>query len=373
MKIYSIKEAYTTTNRYPQKQKNIAFTSNQNNGLSENEMESLKKAKGLFIQLNDVFCTDINSERRGTSIKKIPNCLMLEIQNDGDEIFPVEWLKKTADCNFVHLADKNNDDLMDNLWGTLQKSKDTFEQTQRRTLIYVEGFKKLITKGKNSFENIDSLKDIMNRCAKDFGATIIFRTKNASKLTSEAIQPHRVNRIIVNNSRAELEKYNAFLESQGHFKDYEKRMASKATEALKPEVKKDTAEVPSKPVEQPKAKAKPKTTEVQTKQHEPDITRPKQVEQPKSKESSSYTSSPRQSSEPKSSVEPTSSSTSHKNEAELKPPKTPDAPSPIKEITKKASDGPKAFKVVAGLAAIGAAIVGVIYFIKNKQSKNKVN
>lgn len=351
-----------TINQYRQKRQNIVFGGNATNGLSGDSLEKSNSAKSLFENILIEFSDKINLEKDGNKTK-IPNCIMFETKTEGVETLPIEWLKKTAGCNFVHLADRNNDDLADALWEELKKSKDAFEQTNRRTAIHVEGFDRLITSGQNSFENIDSIKDIMSRTAKDFGATIIFSTKDASKLTSEAIQPQRVTKFIINSSNVELEKYNTFLDSRGYFKDYEKRIASKPADVPpKPEVKKDTAEVTSKQVEQPKPK-----TEIST---------PKQTESSKSNVSGSDTPPPRQTSEQKSSAKTTSSPIGTKKEAEIKPPTTPDVPPPIKKAAEKSSDGPKTFKVVAILVAIGAALAGGIYFMKNsnnKQSKKKAN
>lgn len=367
MKIYSTNQTYVI-NSLPKKQRNIVFTGNSTNGLSEDSFKKLNTAKSLFDNISFEYCDKVNLERQGTHIDKISNCLMFEVQNYGDEIFPVEWLKKTADCNFVHLSDSNNDALMDNLEEELKKSKDTFEQTKRRTLIHVEGFDRLITKGQNSFENIDSLKDIMNRSANDFGATIVFSTKDASKLTSEAIQPHRVTPFIVNNLKTDLENYNAFLESRGYFKDYEKRIATETIDVSKTEIPKGTTEVKTEitteQVEQPKSKTEPR---VQAEQQElskssvkPDASTPKQSETSKSKSSGFDTPPSRQSSASKSSITTDS------------PSKAPDVPSSIKKTAEKSSDGPKAFKVVAILSAIGIAIAGAIYFMKNKNKTQEV-
>lgn len=380
--IYKRQSTITFCSKPPEESDIDKFESKSNNSLLLEEIKDKKTQ--LREEINSKFCDNINLERRGTYIKQIPNCVMFEIKNDGEEIFPVEWMRRIADCNFIHLSDKNNDDLMDNLEEALKKSKDTFEQTKRRTLIHVEGFDRLITKGQNSLENIDSLKSDMCRTANDFGATIVFSAKDVSKLTSEAIEPQRVTRIQVNNSKAELEKYNVFLENQGYFKYYEQKKIQTTTDVPRPEVKKGTTEVPSKQVEQPKPKTETLTPpKSQAQQYETDkisgksdVSTPRQAKSSKSSASVSDTPPPRQSSEQKSGAKTTSASTIPKNEAEIKPPKAPDVPPSIKKVTEKASDGPKTFKVVAILVAIGAALAGVIYFMKNsnnKQSKKNAN
>lgn len=355
------------TNSCSQGQKILAFTGNSNDGLSENEMESLKKAKGLFIKLNDVFCTDINSEKQGTHIERIPNCLMLEVQNNGDEALPIEWLKKTADCNFVHLTDRNNDDLADALWEELNKSQKIFKETKNRTLINVEGFDRLITPKQNSFENIDSLKEIMNRCAEDFGATIVFSTKDSSKLTSEAIQPHRVTKINVSCLKADMEKYNAFLESRGYFKDYNDRMSAVHAKTTQPTVAKPTSPLP------PEIKVEPSPTPAEPKvkpKAQPTSTQPKPSEKVVVSKPSTPPSSKTSTSKPsEGSGNIASTSRVSGTKATDKPSATPSET--VNNTIKESSKDSKALKVVAVLVAIGAAVAGIIYFMKNKNNKNE--
>jgi len=164
-------------------------------------LDSISYAHGtneLNDQIKTEFSEKVKMERQGLYNNGIPNCIMIEDPYDDISKKLVALTANSSECKFVDLNDESRNSLLDNLWETLQKSKRNFEKTKERTLIYVKDFDRLITKGQNSFENIDSLKDIMCRCAKDFGSTIIFRTKDASKLVSEAVQPQRVLRIIVN-------------------------------------------------------------------------------------------------------------------------------------------------------------------------------
>jgi len=143
-------------------------------------------------QLRTELCDKINMEKQGSHIEKMPNAIMIEDSYDDVSKELVDYTRRNSESRFIKLGSSDNDTLMDNLDETLKKAKAHFGSTKERTLVHVEGFDRLITRGQNSFENIDSLKDIMCRCAKDFGSTIIFRTKDASKLVSEAIEPHRV-------------------------------------------------------------------------------------------------------------------------------------------------------------------------------------
>lgn len=165
-------------------------------------LDSISSTKGIDELRNQIqakFSEKVKMERQGLYNGGIPNCIMIEDPYNDVSKKLVVITAKSSECNFVDLNDEDKNSLLDHLWETLQKSKSHFKSTKERTLIYVKDFDQLITKGLNSSENIESLKDIMCRCAGDFGSTIIFRTKDASKLVSEATQPQRVAvKVIVN-------------------------------------------------------------------------------------------------------------------------------------------------------------------------------
>ncbi|MDD3436975.1 MAG: hypothetical protein PHC64_07490 [Candidatus Gastranaerophilales bacterium] len=145
----------------------------------------------IHTKLLAEFSDRVDIERKGSNVE-IPNCIMLIDPHDDLSKELIDWTGRNSDCNFVKLADADNDTLHRGLWDTLVKAGETFEATKRRTLIHVEGFDRLITAATNAPESIAALKDVMCSCAQDYGSTIIFRTKDPSKLVVEAIQPHRV-------------------------------------------------------------------------------------------------------------------------------------------------------------------------------------
>ncbi len=150
-----------------------------------------KAVHAIKMKLMTEFSDRIDMEQKGTKVE-IPNAIMLIDEHDDLSKELVVWTGKNSDCNFVQIPDADNKTLLKGLSKALKESKENFLSTKRRTLIDVEGFHRLITEGENTLRNIASLKDIMSRCSKDFGSTIIFRTKNISNLVKEAIQPHRV-------------------------------------------------------------------------------------------------------------------------------------------------------------------------------------
>lgn len=202
----------------------------QENAAKERNEQAIKKVDftqkmyNLQNQLKTEFCDKVNMEKQGAHIKYMPNAIMIEDQYDDISNDLIDYTRRNSQSRFIKLADSDNDTLTDNLDETLKKSKTHFDTTKERTLIHVEGFDRLITKGKNTFENIDSLKDIMTRSAKDFGSTIIFKTKDISKLVSEAIQPHRVEvKVLV-----DFEGFNKFVTKKQTYNPDIKKIAQDA-------------------------------------------------------------------------------------------------------------------------------------------------
>jgi len=94
----------------------------------------------------------------------------------------------------------------------------------------VKDFDSLINPSMNTFENIDGLKDVMQRCANDFGTTIIFGSKDTSKLNNEAIQPHRINAWIEVDDKANQKAFDLCKKLEQRKKAIEDSIDSKKIE-----------------------------------------------------------------------------------------------------------------------------------------------
>ncbi len=96
--------------------------------------------------------------------------------------------------DFEKLADDipSNDDFQEKIGEYLEKSEENFKRTGRQTLIYVENMDRLINPTLNDAENIDCMKNLMNKCDTHFHAELIFTTQDPSKLDNIATGPNRV-------------------------------------------------------------------------------------------------------------------------------------------------------------------------------------
>lgn len=180
----------------------------------------------------------------------------------------------------------------------------------------------------------------MDCLAKDFGATLIFRTKDISKLNQEAIQPHRIQaQIMVPIERKAFDLYNKVNESLDLTKDLSMRPKNnvattifdkndfKAKNNVVVEKKPENTEQAPKPTKQAPIEAKPL-----------DVNTEKQLD------------------------------IHHAKRANVPKEKLPMAD----DIAKKIKDTPKSsktFKIIAIFVAIGTAISGMIHFMKNKNKQ----
>ena len=136
------------------------------------------------------FACYIEQEKQGKLVE-LPNCIMIQDPADivGDEM--IKMAKDLSDTNCEKIVYKNNQETQKELYETLNKCKANFDKTGKRSLLEVEGFENLILK-EAPFSLTEWMKDIMNCCADEFRTTIIFKTKDSSKLVSETMEPHRV-------------------------------------------------------------------------------------------------------------------------------------------------------------------------------------
>lgn len=302
-----------------------------------NEIHKIKSQ--LQTELTDRMA--IYAEENKTKVK-IPNCIMLIDEHNDISKDLIDWVGETvskeSNTNFIKIAGANNELSQRGLGQTLKNARNEFNQTGKRTLIYVEDFDKLITEGENSLRNIASLKDIMCRTATDFGSTIIFKTKDATKLVDETIQPHRVwAKIMVPTKRETLDLYNAFWKKSG----VEHYMIPSESQTKTTVFKMEDF----KTVQPENIEKEPEKVE----KVEPEV---KKTEEPKVKNKEISDINTPKSSEIKADI-------SKKAET-------------ISEGVEKASKSSKSLKVVAILVAIGAAIAGAIYFMKNKNKHQGV-
>ena len=104
-----------------------------------------------------------------------------------------KWIAETTNSNFVNVeSDIFNEKMQENLLQQLQKAEENYQSTNKRTVIYVEGMDKLLTKKENSVKNIAMMKNIMQKADRAYHSTIVFHSTEPSKLDPGVKTSNRV-------------------------------------------------------------------------------------------------------------------------------------------------------------------------------------
>lgn len=132
--------------------------------------EGLKKAAEQL----DINFYNLTAEKHKSNV--FPSSIMLigESQVIGNHM--IEDLGIKSNCNFVQI--KNTENILEHL----EKAKKIHKTTSKKTLLNILGFEDFIKSNNNSNEKIEKLNNYLSNCAKDYHTTIIFSTKNPSKL-----------------------------------------------------------------------------------------------------------------------------------------------------------------------------------------------
>ncbi len=159
-------------------------------------LETKKEAVKSEIQKEFIDLIDLDQKKK--FVEEFPNCLMLTGENTPLMQDLIDWTGENTDCNYVKVPYIiNNDDHQEAIGEALEKAEDSYQKTGKRSLIYVNGLEKLINPKLNDFENIECMKNLMNKADTNFHSTLIFTAKDPSKLDNIAIQPNRVTNIDV--------------------------------------------------------------------------------------------------------------------------------------------------------------------------------
>jgi hypothetical protein len=176
--------------------------------LAETERRNKEVLKSLDIeeqkqklrdQLKSGFSDLIESEQRGKQVR-IPNCIMLEGPGEESSRELIKWLGDNADCKFVEITHK--DDMLEQM----EKAEEHFQTTKQRTLIHIKGFDQLINPQISPNDMIAVCKDLMQCSSDDYHSTLIFTTKDSSKLDNAAMGEQRIELHIKNPLMTEEDK-----------------------------------------------------------------------------------------------------------------------------------------------------------------------
>jgi len=247
-------------NRQHNNKKDISFKGN-NSPINQPIVDKLDLKSSVLVNKDTLAITDqlesnfsdlVEREKGGKSTI-FPNCIMLSGQDPKVTNELIEWTGQISDCNFVKI--KHTGDLL----AHLEKAEENYKKTKDRTLLYVENLEELINPNKAPNHTIADMKAIMTSSAEDFHSTIIFNTKDPSKLDQIALQPHRVKKIEANIGDITLEELKSDLEKMKKMKNLIKVKQPVIQEDLPKPVEISKPEQPTIQEELPKPAAVPKT------------------------------------------------------------------------------------------------------------------
>lgn len=165
----------------------------ENRVLEERSLLFEEEKQKVRNKLKDKFITPLNAYKTNKNVF-VPNSVMLYGDNPSlmkDIIFD---LKDLAKANFVQIDSKINlDNMQEELFEQLEQAEENYQNTNERSIIFVNGMEKLLNPRFNSPENIACMKDFMSSASEDYHSTIIFYSRHPEKLDAGAMMSHRVN------------------------------------------------------------------------------------------------------------------------------------------------------------------------------------
>lgn len=126
----------------------------------------------------------------------VPNSVMLYCTDSGlfgfDSPFLarnlIDWIEENYSeyVNLVKLPSiKDKAQMQENLLQALEDAEKKYQETDRRSIIFVNGMEKLLYSNWNKPENIAVMKDLMSRASDDYHSTIIFYSGRPTAVDSE--------------------------------------------------------------------------------------------------------------------------------------------------------------------------------------------
>lgn len=126
---------------------------------------------------------------------EVMNCLMLTGNNPYIAENLVDWIDNNYNdvINFVRLSSKRDSaQMQEDLLNALETAEENYQETNRRSVIFVNGMEKLLRPDFNDSAEIAVMKDLMSCASEDYHSTIIFYAKEPEKLEPGTVVSHRI-------------------------------------------------------------------------------------------------------------------------------------------------------------------------------------
>lgn len=152
---------------------------------SYNAHELTKESHDLREQIM-LQVSDLCWRKKENKPTDMPNNVMLVSNDEKYAEHVSDWIAKKGNVTYKK-TDMRKEDLLE----VLEKAEKEHKKGDW-TLLYVKNMSEAINPEKSDDSIIESMKDIMSSSVDDFHTTLIFTTKDPTKLDHIALQPHRV-------------------------------------------------------------------------------------------------------------------------------------------------------------------------------------
>ena len=136
----------------------------------------------LKAQLKDGLIDKINKAYEGLPINNMPNCVMFVEKNQNIAKELAKWVNNVTDTDYILIKDENNNEkMLDDLYNELENSEKNYQNTGKRTIMFVENMDKFLKPETSDDTTIADFKDLMQRVGEDYHTTILFSGENPDK------------------------------------------------------------------------------------------------------------------------------------------------------------------------------------------------
>lgn len=126
---------------------------------------------------------------------KVPGCVMLTGNNPYIAKDLMNWIEEnySENINCVKLSSKKDSAQMyENILEALETAEENYQETNKRSVIFVNGMEKLLRNDINASDDIAKMKNFMDKAGRYFHSTIIFYAKEPNKLDPGTVGSHKI-------------------------------------------------------------------------------------------------------------------------------------------------------------------------------------
>lgn len=125
----------------------------------------------------------------------VPNCVMITGNNPYVAKDLEKWVEEQCgeNVNCVKLSSKKDSvQMQEDILNALETAEENYEETNKRSVIFVNGMEKLLHNDINDSDDIAKMKNYMDKASRYFHSTIVFYAKEPNKLDPGTVGSHKI-------------------------------------------------------------------------------------------------------------------------------------------------------------------------------------